>query len=383
MANKDQTQLQEAQKNISAVIPTYNRSPYEDVKHNPPWWAAHSLRMQGRIGEIVFIDDASNDYTKKTIDKIKEEMPELDIVYIKNQENKGLSASRNIGVRKAKHDKIWFMDDDCIMVSPTIINKIDKAYNLLEEEGNNIGAISLPVTENSLNEMVVPANQIGTVDKRTGLLNHCNTKFPKEYEENPSKHLIDEEDMLFRPLLIEFSHAVFLMNKEAFNYVGGFEVLPWKTELTEESRFLQRLWRNGYNVYYMPSKDPSFRVFHCKFGDPSFKRIPYDLEIKGMSFNEILRRSSIGREDQTGLRTKKEKEFYFDVIAEMCFVFEFEGADTGIRHLNSKYKLAMENKNFPQAENKKEIFRKALYDGIKNLSFSMDKEKINYLISNY
>ena len=56
---------------ISCVIPTYNRCPNREIQYNPLWWAAHSLFKQSNVGEIVFVDDGSDDYFLETIEEIQ------------------------------------------------------------------------------------------------------------------------------------------------------------------------------------------------------------------------------------------------------------------------------------------------------------------------
>lgn len=86
---------------ISVIIPTYNRSSYV-VK------AITSVISQSyKNTEIIVIDDNSNDDTENIVKNI-----DHPILYVKQKENKGGSAARNVGIEIANGDYIAFLDDD-------------------------------------------------------------------------------------------------------------------------------------------------------------------------------------------------------------------------------------------------------------------------------
>ena len=86
--------------NISAIIPTYNRTDFV-------LQAIQSIQKQTvQVKEIIVVDDGSTDGTKELL---KDE----DIVYIQ-QENSGVSSARNRGIKEAKYEWIAFLDSDDI-----------------------------------------------------------------------------------------------------------------------------------------------------------------------------------------------------------------------------------------------------------------------------
>lgn len=352
---------------ISAVIPTYNRCPYniDKLKYNPTWWASVSLSNQKNIGEIIFVDDGSTDYTEKVIKEIDKRLP-IDIRYIKNDSNIGLGASRNKGVSVSKYDKLWFMDDDCVIIGEDVIPRLEHAFDLMEHRRVRVGSISLPVSGNSLESQIVNGFEIGKVDKKTGTMFACNSKFPKEYVGKENELCFDKKYGLLIPFNVEYSHAVFLCKKDSFQKVGGFPTPQWKNAHTEEAQFLKKLQGEGYGVYYLPSLDPSFRVFHCRYGDPNFTRIPYDFSVDGISFNEILKQSSQLRLD-TGCRVDRESEFLSHVLSEMVFIFSHYNEKTGIRNLQTKLSSLNNGRYFPEVDNGLSIFREAVSEGIELL----------------
>lgn len=85
---------------ISAIIPTYNRAQF--VKE-----AVESVLAQSFTDiELIIIDDGSDDKTGEALSDYKEA-----IRYI-HQENKGVSAARNLGIKLAEGEYIAFLDSD-------------------------------------------------------------------------------------------------------------------------------------------------------------------------------------------------------------------------------------------------------------------------------
>ena len=99
---------------ISFIIPAYNAE--KTIKR-----AVESIVNQKETTldfEIVVIDDGSNDKTEEIV-KV---YPEVN--YYKT-ENKGVSAARNLGIKKAKGDYIIFVDSDDY-VSDSLLSDIEK-----------------------------------------------------------------------------------------------------------------------------------------------------------------------------------------------------------------------------------------------------------------
>ena len=85
---------------ISVIIPTYNRANFILSAINSV------LNQTYKDYEIIIIDDGSTDSTKEMLEQYKNA-----IVYI-YQENSGVSAARNAGIKLAKGDWIAFLDSD-------------------------------------------------------------------------------------------------------------------------------------------------------------------------------------------------------------------------------------------------------------------------------
>ena len=115
---------------LSIIIPTYNVEKYIDE-------CLTSLLPQLNDNcELIIIDDASNDETKsKIFGHLTQEMASKYFQYkdaedyfkfYMNEENKGVSACRNIGLKVASGEYIAFIDSDDI-VKDNYIKSIFKA----------------------------------------------------------------------------------------------------------------------------------------------------------------------------------------------------------------------------------------------------------------
>lgn len=87
---------------ISIIMPTYNR---ENIILN----SINSVLNQTYPNfELIIIDDGSTDGTKSLLKSIEEKRVKI----LHNNENKGCSYSRNIGLKYAKGDIIMYLDSD-------------------------------------------------------------------------------------------------------------------------------------------------------------------------------------------------------------------------------------------------------------------------------
>ena len=100
---------------ISVIIPTYNRA-------NFILRAITSIQEQSiLVDEIIVIDDGSRDETKNLL-------KDQNIQYY-YQENKGVAAARNLGIKKAKNPWLAFLDSDDTWNNNKIEKHIDFHLN--------------------------------------------------------------------------------------------------------------------------------------------------------------------------------------------------------------------------------------------------------------
>lgn len=83
-------------------MPAYNAAAYIEE-------AVRSVFLQRVKWELVIVDDCSTDQTP---DVIKPYLKDGRITYIRNSENLGVAASRNLAIQRAKGEYIAFLDAD-------------------------------------------------------------------------------------------------------------------------------------------------------------------------------------------------------------------------------------------------------------------------------
>lgn len=108
--------------NVSAVIPTFNRG-------HCLLRAINSILAQTTpVDEIIVVDDGSDDKTydllvKSELLDMRGQMPNIRYLY---QENKGVSAARNLGIKEAEHEYIALLDSDDAWVETKIERQLLK-----------------------------------------------------------------------------------------------------------------------------------------------------------------------------------------------------------------------------------------------------------------
>ena len=93
---------------ISVILPTYNRA--EILRKALQGYAEQSCGQQ--VLEMLVVDDGSKDHTSAVVDECRR-LFSTPLRYLW-QENRGLAAARNHGIREARAELILFGDDDII-----------------------------------------------------------------------------------------------------------------------------------------------------------------------------------------------------------------------------------------------------------------------------
>jgi glycosyltransferase involved in cell wall biosynthesis len=112
---------------VSVIIPTHNRSAFLRSA------IISVLNQTFQDFEIIIIDDASKDDTRKVITSFNEAR----IRGIHNQASKGAAGSRNIGVTNAQGEYIAFLDDD----DEWLPAKLERQARLLDDSPPEVGGI--------------------------------------------------------------------------------------------------------------------------------------------------------------------------------------------------------------------------------------------------
>jgi len=110
---------------VSIIICAYNAEDYLDV-------CVNSVIMQTyKLIEVILINDGSTDRTSEIMKKYEESDSRIRVI---SQDNKGLGASRNIGINVAGGKAIMFLDADDYYSNELV----EKAYLELGNKGTEI-----------------------------------------------------------------------------------------------------------------------------------------------------------------------------------------------------------------------------------------------------
>lgn len=110
---------------LTVVIPVYNAEKFIEE-------TVLSVLSQNLNGyEIVIINDGSQDRSGEIIDILANKYQRITVIH---QSNKGLSASRNIGIDLSKSKYIYFLDSDDVLIKESL----EKMISLAESTNSDI-----------------------------------------------------------------------------------------------------------------------------------------------------------------------------------------------------------------------------------------------------
>jgi glycosyltransferase involved in cell wall biosynthesis len=161
---------------ISIIMPAYNAEETITESINS------ILRQTFTEFKLYIINDNSSDSTKKIIQKIKDPR----IVYLENENNSGVSESRNKGIRCCQGTFIAFLDSDDIWENKKLELQYEKllngwdvvcsAYKTFTDQINDIKGVRIPPQIITCDDMF-KSNFVGNL---TGIYNA--EKFGKIYQ---------------------------------------------------------------------------------------------------------------------------------------------------------------------------------------------------------
>lgn len=108
---------------ISVIIPIYNAAFFLEK-------AVKSCLQFPEVKEILLIEDGSSDNSMEVCKKLAAQFPEIKILTHPNHQNRGVSASRNLGMDKASQEFIAFLDADDYWLS----NRFDAEREFFKNE---------------------------------------------------------------------------------------------------------------------------------------------------------------------------------------------------------------------------------------------------------
>lgn len=187
---------------VSVIIPLYNVENYVEISLN----SAFNQTVDNI--EYILVDDCSTDRTMEVVSKlVKESSCSSRVRIVCHENNRGLSAARNTGMKYAGGDYIFFMDSDD-EITPDCI---EKHYEALRESDVDFtiantrleGAKSIHMKPISDKVKVLPV--ITSYLKRVWSASACNKLYRKDFlEEN---ELIFQEGLLHEDILWSYKVA--------------------------------------------------------------------------------------------------------------------------------------------------------------------------------
>jgi len=208
---------------VSVVIPTHNRKE-------------KLLRLLRSISEseypedkleIIVVDDASTDGTDKYV---KKSFPK--VIIIRNEEEKLLAESRNIGIRASKGKYIFIIDDDNVVDKDTIKKLVG-----FMEKNPNVGVAGPVMYFLSDPKRIwcagVKRSYWTTITKFIDFDTVDNNEFKEPFESE------------------DFPNA-FMVRREVFRKVGLFNSKLFPIHY-DEGDFCQRARKVGYKVMVIPT----------------------------------------------------------------------------------------------------------------------------------
>lgn len=118
---------------VSVIIPTHKRSDFIVRAINSV------LNQTYKTLEIIVVDDnnADDDFRKNTKKILEKFIEKQEIIYLEHKVNKGISAARNTGIKKAKGKFIAFLDDD----DEFLPNKTIDQLNIFKRSSEKVGLV--------------------------------------------------------------------------------------------------------------------------------------------------------------------------------------------------------------------------------------------------
>ena len=136
---------------VSVIVPTYNRP------ESLPEAIESVVGQTYEKIELVVVDDHSGTSQRDIVDSVSHEGL-VDLVFIRHDENRGLSATRNTGIKQASGELVAFLDDDDIWKADKIARQVD----VFRRAGNEVGAVCTGVRSVDANGATINVRSVET-----------------------------------------------------------------------------------------------------------------------------------------------------------------------------------------------------------------------------
>lgn len=288
---------------LSIIIPVYNLENYivpciESVLHNEG--------VSPDSFEVVVVNDGSSDLSRQRV----EEYIDANLDYhisLYNQENKGVSAARNLGLEKAQGKYVWFVDGDDAVTS----NALSFLLNVLKTTDCEIVNIADPIQYVLFEDNVVISKTYFKADMNAGekvnayelfhsgysfdhvsylwrksfLMEH-GLRYPVDISQNEDFDFLIKALMSAASAYVNMSCRFYLyrerkdsVSRKRPDYLGFDKYLRNKFNVLEDILRLRRLYKND-----APEKLNVFeryvdRYIYFIVADCFFRRLPFPLTL--------------------------------------------------------------------------------------------------------
>lgn len=201
---------------ISVIIPVWNAEKY--IKE-----AVESVLIQEEVEEIILIEDNSPDNALEICQLLEEKFKKIKLLRHPKGENRGASASRNLGVSHAKCDYIAFLDaDDWYLPNRFVRDK----------------------------EVFLKNPKADVIYSYTVLSNEQETTYEKENVVRDIRAILgyDVSPKTFYHYILDHKYPPFHMNSITIkkSFIIKDKLFDERLELHEDSELYKRWFRRGY-----------------------------------------------------------------------------------------------------------------------------------------
>jgi len=201
---------------VSVVIPVYNRERFL-------MQAVESALILEEVGEIILIDDGSSDGSLNLCKKLVKEHANIILLQHPGGINKGISASRNLGINNASQPFIAFLDSDDWYLP----NRFFRGREIFEEFPKADVIYSSGILEENQDDLSKIYGLNFDIRKSIGF-----NSSPKEFYEK----VIKINQIIFQTNGITIKKEFLLKHK----------LFDERLKLHEDSELWMRLLRNGF-----------------------------------------------------------------------------------------------------------------------------------------
>lgn len=207
--------------NITVIIPVYNAAPFLRK-------AIESALQFNEVKEVLLIEDCSPDNSLEVCKQLLQEDERIKLFQHPNNENRGASSSRNLGLKNATQEFIAFLDADDYFLpnrfkkeKELFINqnvdgvygaigvhfynkkakkKFKKAFKTSNEiDDSYLTTVNLKIAPNNLfSALVRPRNYEGYFHLNGLTIRSSSLKKMKGYWFNEALHMHEDSDFIFR-----------------------------------------------------------------------------------------------------------------------------------------------------------------------------------------